>query len=184
MTPERNPPPADAPRVLCVDDEPLNLQVLGPLLQHNGFRVSLALDGAKALELARQSPPDLVLLDISMPGLDGLAVCRALRADLRTAGVPVIFLTARTASADIVAGFEAGAVDYVTKPFHAPELIARVSVHTQLRRLRGLLTVCCHCHRIRNEKADWERLESYVGRHSDASFSHGLCPTCASAYDI
>jgi DNA-binding response OmpR family regulator len=177
MTPE-TPTTADGPLVLCVDDEPRNLQVLGPLLQHHGFRVAFALDGPKGLSLAVENKPDLILLDVSMPGMDGLAVCRTLQADVRTTGVPVIFLTARTAGADIVAGFKAGAVDYVGKPFQAEELIARVTVHTQLRRLRGLLTICCHCHQIRNEEHAWERMESYVSRHTDASFSHGLCPTC------
>lgn len=178
MSTETSTTTAEGPLVLCVDDEPGNLQVLGPLLKHHGFRVAFALDGPKAISLALENPPDLILLDVSMPGMDGLAVCRALHADLRTTGVPVIFLTARTTSTDIVAGFRAGAVDYVGKPFQAEELIARVTVHTQLRRLRGLLTVCCHCHQIRNEAQAWERIESYVSRHTDASFSHGLCPTC------
>jgi DNA-binding response OmpR family regulator len=179
MSPQSHP---GGPLILAVDDEPRNLQVIGPLLSRNGFRVSFALDGARAIALAIESSPDVVLLDVSMPGMDGLEVCRALRADLRTAGIPVIFLTARTSRDDVLAGFRAGAVDYVPKPFHDEELIARVSVHAQLRRLRGLLVVCSHCQHIRTEGDQWERLDHYVARRSDATFSHGLCPTCEAKY--
>ncbi len=179
MSPPIVPP---TPLVLAVDDEPRNLQVIGPLLSRNGFRVSLALDGRRALELALETQPDVILLDVSMPDMDGFEVCRALRADIRTAGLPVIFLTARTSREDVLAGFRAGAVDYVPKPFHDEELIARVSVHAQLRRLRGLLVVCAHCQHIRTDGEHWERLDHYIARRTDAVFSHGLCPECEAKF--
>ena len=166
------------PLVLAVDDEPANLQVVGALLSRSGFRVAVALDGEQALATAIEAVPDVVLLDVTMPGMSGLEVCRQLKRDLRTAGIPVIFLTARTETEDVVAGFEAGGVDYVAKPFRAAELVARTRTHAQLHRLRGLLTVCSHCSRIRNEHQAWERLDAYVTRHSDAAFSHGLCDEC------
>lgn len=170
------------PLVLVVDDEAKNLQVVGALLRERGFRVAIAMEGHQALAIAVESQPDAILLDVMMPGMDGLEVCRALRRDIRTAGIPVLFLTARTSEEDVVAGFAAGGVDYVPKPFRPEELIARVTAHAQLRRMRGLLYVCAHCQRIRNEERSWERLESYVAHHTDATFSHGVCPDCLARY--
>lgn len=168
----------DAALVLVVDDEPKNLQVVGAVLRGAGLRVAFATDGARAIEMVRDAPPDLVLLDVGLPGLDGFETCRRLKADRFAASIPVLFLTARARPEDVLAGFDAGGADYVTKPFHPAELLARVRVHAQLRRLRGLLTVCCHCQRIRNERASWEPLDRYVSRHAGAPVSHGLCDAC------
>lgn len=165
--------------VLVVDDEPRNLQVVGAALMQHGFRVSVAVDGQQALEAARNSLPDVILLDVMLPGIDGFAICRELKADARTMSVPVIFLTARTDGEDVLAGFAAGGVDYVAKPFRAAELIARVRAHAELKRLRGLLVICSFCRRIRNEDRDWEAIDHYVMRHTDTLFSHGLCERCA-----
>ena len=124
--------------VLIVDDEPRNLQLLGNLLRGQGYRTAFATGGQQALECARRTPPQLILLDINLPGLDGLCVCRALKEDVRAEvrGIPIIFLTARTQPEDIVEGFRAGGVDYVTKPFNSEELLARVRTHLELRRVR------------------------------------------------
>jgi two-component system sensor histidine kinase/response regulator len=124
--------------VLIVDDEPRNLQLLGNLLRGQGYRTAFATGGQQALECARRTPPQLILLDINLPGLDGLCVCRALKEDTRpeVRSIPIIFLTARIQPEDIVEGFRAGGVDYVTKPFHSDELLARVKTHLELRRVR------------------------------------------------
>lgn len=124
--------------VLIVDDEARNLQLLGNLLRGQGYRTAFATGGQQALECARRTPPQLILLDINLPGVDGLCVCRALKEDHRpeVRNVPIIFLTARTQPEDIIEGFRAGGVDYVTKPFNSEELLARVKTHLELRRVR------------------------------------------------
>jgi CheY-like chemotaxis protein len=170
------------PLVMVVDDEPQNLQVLGALLRQAGYRVAVAHDGATALARCLATPPDVVLLDVGMPGIDGFAVCRALKQDVRTRGTPVLFVTARTDEESLLAGFAAGGADYVTKPIRPLELLARVGVHASLRRLKGLLTVCAHCARIRSPEKGWERLDHYVARHTEASVSHGLCEDCLQAH--
>ncbi|MCC7262463.1 MAG: hybrid sensor histidine kinase/response regulator [Candidatus Latescibacteria bacterium] len=123
-------------RLLIVDDTPQNLQVLGGILREQGYKLSVAQSGAQALEVARRVLPELILLDVMMPEMDGFEVCRHLKADPATAEIPVIFLTAKTEAEDVVRGFELGAVDYVTKPFNPPELLKRVQTHLELALLR------------------------------------------------
>lgn len=122
------------PLVLVVDDLPANVQLLGQMLSHGGYEVMPANSGEQALARARARVPDLVLLDLLMPGTDGVEVCRLLRADPRLADVPVIFLTAATERDLLVRAFETGAVDYLTKPFVVEELFARVRTHVNLKR--------------------------------------------------
>ena len=121
------------PCVLVVDDEATNLQVLRQILQDD-YRLLFAKDGRKALELARTERPQLALLDVMMPDMTGLEVCRQLKADPGTAGIPVIFVTALSGTDDEMAGFELGAVDYITKPVSAPIVKARVRTHLSLVR--------------------------------------------------
>ncbi|MEK8026290.1 HD domain-containing phosphohydrolase [Pseudaquabacterium rugosum] len=123
---------AARPRLLVVDDTPANLALLAHLLDGQ-YRVQLAPGGAKALELARREPPDLIILDIMMPELDGYAVCRALKADARTAHVPVLFLTALSRPEDESAGFAAGGADFIHKPFNPATVLARVATQLQLK---------------------------------------------------
>ena len=125
------------PRLLLVDDEPTNLQVLRHILQAD-YRLLFATDGARALQVAREQLPQLILLDIMMPGMDGYAVCRALKADPATAGIPVIFITALDDSQDETAGFDVGGVDYLTKPVSPPVVRARVRTHLSLVRMDEL----------------------------------------------
>ena len=129
--------PDQRPRLLLVDDEPTNLQVLRHVLQAD-YRLLFATDGARALQVAREQLPQLILLDIMMPGMDGYAVCRALKADPATAGIPVIFITALDDSQDETAGFDVGAVDYLTKPVSPPVVRARVRTHLSLVRMDEL----------------------------------------------
>jgi PAS domain S-box-containing protein len=122
-------------KILVVDDTSTNLQVLTNLLEEHGYTVYPASDGELALEFVRSTLPDLILLDIRMPGMDGYEVCRRLKADERTRVIPVIFISILEDEHDKVKGFRAGAVDYITKPFQAEEVVARVRIHLQLREL-------------------------------------------------
>jgi putative two-component system response regulator len=125
------------PLILAVDDEASNLQLLRQILQDH-YRLRFAKDGPRALELVREECPDLILLDVMMPGMSGYEVCAALKADPRTARVPVIFVTALTDTDDELEGFEAGAVDYITKPVSPPIVRARVRTHLSLVRMEEL----------------------------------------------
>lgn len=122
--------------ILAVDDTPANLQVLAGMLKDRGYRVRPVPGGRLALQAARRDPPDLILLDINMPEMDGYEVCAHLKADDALRGVPVIFLSALTEPLDKVKAFAAGGVDYITKPFQMEELHARVETHLKLRRLQ------------------------------------------------
>lgn len=122
--------------VLIVDDIPENLQVLGNILSAYGLDIGVATDGIHALENVKFQKPDLILLDIMMPGMDGFEVCEKLKSDPETVDIPVIFLTAKSQTEDIVKGFEVGAVDYVTKPFNSSELLVRVFNHLELKKAK------------------------------------------------
>ena len=126
-------------RILVVDDAPANIQVLSSTLKAQGYQVSVATNGKQALETLRHVRPDLILLDVMMPELDGYDMCRQLKANPEWRELPVIFLTAKNEVADIVKGFEVGAVDYVPKPFNAAELLARVNTHLTMDQLRRSL---------------------------------------------
>lgn len=189
-------------RILIVDDVPENIQVVAGILAKESFQLSAAMSGQQALEVMRRSLPDLVLLDVSMPGMDGFEACRSMKADPATAEIPVIFLTGRASQEDILQGFAAGGVDYVSKPFNHPELLARVRTHLSLRKLvelerkgrqqleeslakikqlSGLLPICAHCKRIRDDQGYWNRIEQYLSSHAEVEFTHGICPDCARA---
>jgi CheY-like chemotaxis protein len=127
------------PRLLIVDDIPENIKVLGSCLQHAGYIIVFATNGEQAIEVAKKNQIDLILLDIMMPGMDGYEVCRQLKNDNQTMNIPVIFITAKSQNEDILRGFETGAVDYITKPFNAAELSARVKTHLELERSRQII---------------------------------------------
>ena len=203
--------PEHVPVLLIVDDNAQNLQLLGALLD-GALRCELcfATGGLEALALLGELSPDLVLLDVNMPELDGYEVCRRLRANPATRELPVIFITAQRGAEHVVRGFEAGGSDYVCKPFETAELLARVRAQlelkrsrdalarqkaelearkaeleaalSRLRKLEGIVPVCMHCHRIRDDGAAWHRFEQYLSEHSEAVFSHGVCPTCLEAH--
>ena len=131
-------PDTGAPIVLVVDDTPANLGLVVECLEGQNLRVAIARDGEEALRRAELAQPDLILLDVMMPGMDGFDTCRRLKATDRTRDIPVIFMTSLTRTEEKVAGFRAGAVDYITKPLQMEELAARVNTHLKLRALQKL----------------------------------------------
>jgi putative two-component system response regulator len=127
------------PTILVVDDTPENLTLITSLLK-DLYRVKVAINGNRALQVAfSDEPPDLILLDIMMPEMDGYEVCRHLKGDSQTAEIPVIFLTAKSEIEDELKGFELGAVDFITKPISPPIVMARVNTHLKLRRMINYL---------------------------------------------
>ncbi|MGQ0701106.1 MAG: response regulator [Panacagrimonas sp.] len=120
--------------VLIVDDAPDNLALLHGALKEDGYVVRVATSGDMALDSARRAPPDLILLDALMPGIDGFETCRRLKDDLATREIPVVFMTGLTQTDDVLRGFRSGGVDYVTKPVREPELLARIATHLRNRR--------------------------------------------------
>lgn len=130
---------ADKVKILAVDDTPASLKLLTDILKSEGYEVRSAINGELALYAAASNPPELILLDIRMPGMDGFEVCRRLKAAEATREVPVIFVSAVLETNEKIRGFELGAVDYVTKPYNREELLARVRTHLELQRLRSHL---------------------------------------------
>ncbi len=190
---------SDIPVILIVDDIPKNLQVLGNILKQENYKVSLATSGRQALKILETLHPDLILLDIMMNNMDGFTVCKTLKKQAATRQIPIIFISAKGQTEDIVKGLKLGAVDYITKPFNATELLARVNTHISLKRaheiqkklnrklkrsleeikqLRGLLPICANCKKIRDDAGFWHNVEEYISDHSEAKFTHGLCPGC------
>ena len=127
------------PLILIVDDTPKNLQLLSNILHEKGYNICISTSGGRALESVNTELPDLILLDIQMPVMDGFETFRALKMNPKTKDIPVIFLTAVVEPEKILEGFELGAVDYITKPFNIPELIARVATHIEIKKSREKL---------------------------------------------
>jgi sigma-B regulation protein RsbU (phosphoserine phosphatase) len=173
-------------RILIADDDRMSTMMLGRTLEQWGFDVVVAHDGVAAWErIAGDKPPELAIVDWMMPGIDGIELCRRIRATPPRSPVYVILLTARTSRQDLVLGLEAGADDYLTKPFDPDELRARIHVGQRtlglianIKRLTGLLPICSYCKRIRSDHDYWEQVEGYLTEHTEARFSHGICPSC------
>jgi CheY-like chemotaxis protein len=186
--------------ILIAEDDQISRRALEVTVGKWGHRVVVTTDGQAAYEVLTQpDAPRLAILDWMMPHMDGLTLCRRLRENPQRQSTYIILLTARGEKKDIVAGLESGADDYITKPFDRDELQARVNVGVRMvalqqdlalrvqeleqavkrvRQLQGLLPICCYCKCIRNDGNYWQRVEEYIGEHSDARFSHGICPTC------
>jgi two-component system sensor histidine kinase/response regulator len=136
---DKNTPEHQKPLIFIVEDVPKNLQVLFHILKKEEYRIAAASNGRQALDMIPEARPDLVLLDVMMPEMDGFEVCRQLKKNPAAADIPIIFLTAKADTTDIVKGFEIGGVDYVTKPFNPAELLARVKTHLELKFSRETL---------------------------------------------
>jgi two-component system sensor histidine kinase/response regulator len=126
-------------KILIVDDIPQNIQVLGSILSKSGYNLAVAQNGLQAIESANHFRPDLILMDVTMPEMDGLQATKILKANDELKNIPVIFLTARDSGEDLIEGFKAGGVDYVTKPFNPVELLQRVETHIELKKSRDMI---------------------------------------------
>ena len=191
-------------RILLAEDEPLTRHLVTRLLQDWGYQVEVATDGLEAIErLQSPAAARLAILDWMMPGRDGVEVCRQIRSAASADYTYMILLTAKRQKQDVVAGLDAGADDYITKPFDEAELHSRVRAGERIlalkgalaekvgqleealdhvQRLQGLLPICMHCKKIRDDTHTWHRMETYIEEHSDALFSHALCDECLSRY--
>lgn len=187
-------------RILIAEDDPVSRRMLEATLVKWEYDVTTTCDGAEAWQvLQSKDAPKLVILDWMMPRMDGLEFCRKVREVSRSQPIYVILLTARGQREDIVAGLQAGADDYVTKPFDRGELYARLQAGVrivelqsnladyvrelenalaQIKQLHGLLPICSYCKKIRDDRNYWRQVEDYVAEHSEAQFSHGICPDC------
>lgn len=187
-------------RILIAEDDNVSQRILESFLVRWGFQVEIASDGEQAWWiLSKQNPPSLAILDWMMPGLDGIEVCRRLRTTSLSPRIYIILLTARGTCEDIVRGLDAGADDYICKPFNRGELRARIDagvrvVELQLalqdrvrelelalakvKQLQGLFPICSYCKKIRDAENFWQQVENYISEHSEAQFSHGICPEC------
>ena len=187
-------------QILIADDDALSRRLATHALTGCGADLSVAEDGNSAwLRIQKRRQSMVLILDRQMPGMNGLDVCR--RARLLPAFPPlyIVMVTSASDTADITAGLDAGADDYVVKPFNAAELKARAQVGMRVaalqesmarrlseleqalanvKQLRGLLPMCAYCKKIRVDDKYWQQLEGYLSDHSDAEFSHGICPQC------
>ncbi len=170
------------PFILIVEDNPKNIQFLGNLLMPHGYELGVAQNGIEALTFLEERLPDLILLDVMMPEMDGYQFCQKLKSNLAFSHIPVIFLTAKSQSDDIIKGFEVGGVDYVTKPFIAAELMARIKTQLEIKQLRNLIPICSYCKKVRDDEGLWRELEHYINSHTNTRFSHSICKECAEKY--
>lgn len=173
------------PQVVVVDDDPKNLQMVGSILLKNNYEPVLAASGAQALDVLDDRQPDVILLDVVMPDMSGFEVCRRIKEQPNLKAVPVIFLTAKSDIRDLLEGFKIGGVDYVKKPFHPAELMARIRAHVELKHareeiktLQSLIPICSKCKKVRDDQGYWESVEVYFANHAESLFTHGLCPDC------
>lgn len=190
--------------ILIAEDDATSRRMLESVLTKWGHHVTAVADGLEALgRLTAHDAPQLALLDWMMPGIDGVEVCRRVR-EICGASTPyIILVTARANKSDIVAGLDSGANDYVIKPFDRDELRARVNAgarivtlerelveqiaglqaaRAHIETLQGILPICMYCHKIKDDRESWQRIEDYLSIHSDVAFSHGMCPECTAKF--
>lgn len=179
--------------ILIVDDQPGNLQLLMTLLKQKKYKVYVADGGNRALTVLENTEPDLILLDVMMPVMNGYETCEAIKANPQTAQIPIIFMTALDRNEDKKAAFTAGAADFVTKPLQQAELFARVNVHIALRQsekalaaarqeieeLQSLLPECLFCQVKRKDETYQQNVDRYLKRKDAEEQSTAICPDCA-----
>jgi len=186
-------------KILIAEDDPVSRCFLEVALSKWDYEVISTCDGNEAWEVFQRESPPIAILDWMMPGLDGAELCRRIRS-LETPFAPyLILLTAKSEKEDVVAGLEAGADDYITKPFSRQELRARIEVGlrigelqkslaarigelenalSRVKQLQGLLPICSYCKKIRSDHDYWEQVDTYITKHSEVLFSHSICPAC------
>jgi len=186
-------------RILIAEDDHISRKILQTILTKQGHDVTAAEDGLKALEALQRETPEILITDWMMPDLDGLQLSRQVRELDLPSYVYIIVLTALTDRQRIIEGLDAGADDYITKPYDKTELMARVKAGervirlektlreknaelsdalAQVKQLKGIVPICMHCKKIRNDENYWQQVEEYIHEHSEADFSHSICPEC------
>jgi len=187
-------------RILIAEDDAVSRRLLESTLTKWGYDPIVTTDGVQALEvLSQPDAPSLAVLDWVMPAVDGAEVCRRARSQGADRPLYIILLTTKGRKEDIVLGLTAGADDYIIKPFDRAELKARISTGERILRLQaelaarikelelalanvkllqGLLPICCYCKKIRNDQNYWQQVDTYIADHSEAQFTHGICPEC------
>ena len=187
-------------RILIAEDDAVSRRLLESTLTKWGYDPIVTTDGVQALEvLSQPDAPSLAVLDWVMPAVDGAEVCRRARGQGADRPLYIILLTTKGRKEDIVLGLTAGADDYIIKPFDRAELKARISTGERILRLQaelaarikelelalanvkllqGLLPICCYCKKIRNDQNYWQQVDTYIADHSEAQFTHGICPDC------
>jgi sigma-B regulation protein RsbU (phosphoserine phosphatase) len=187
-------------RILIAEDDPTSRRILEINLIKWGHELVVTTNGAEAwAEFQKPDAPHLAILDIMMPELSGLDVCRNIRQMEHITSPYLIILTAKQEKEDVVAGIEAGANDYLTKPFHRDELRVRVGVGVQMielqrslrervqeledalaqvKQLQGILPICSYCKKIRDDENYWHQVDKYISKNTATSFSHSVCPDC------
>ncbi len=193
-------------KVLIVEDDFTSQMILENILTKFGFEVIKSCNGQEAWEvLQKANPPHLILLDKVMPIMDGLTLCKKIRENKQYDAFYIILLTGQNESEDIIEGLKAGANDYLTKPYDTGELLARIGVGKRtielqmslekkiaelneainhVKTLQGLIPICSYCKKIRDDSQYWQQIESYVAEHTNAQFSHSVCPECYDMYVI
>jgi sigma-B regulation protein RsbU (phosphoserine phosphatase) len=190
-------------KILIAEDEKTSRTILEKTLTKAGYQVIAVEDGIKALDSIQKEVPDMLITDWMMPDLDGLELCCRVRDLNLSSYVYIILWTALTQKENIIRGLDAGADDYITKPFDRTELLARVRAGeriiqlekslrqknkelsealAQVKQLKGLLPICMFCKKIRNDENYWQKVEDYIAQHSEVDFSHGICPECYEKY--
>ncbi len=187
--------------ILVAEDNLISAKMLQEILKSEGHDVTLAKDGVAAWNLldGGKDPPAIAILDWMMPGMDGVQLCRKIRDDPRLRHIYIMMLSALDRKEEIATGLNAGANDYVTKPFNLVELKARISVGVRVASLEGelaarvtelekallevkqlkqFLPICAYCKKVRNDDNYWQQIEHYISDHLDTQFSHGICPEC------
>ncbi len=192
-------------RVLIVDDDLINIMLMKAALWDE-YDIDTATGGHEAIRRAKEHPPELILLDVMMPDLSGFDVCSIIKSSEKLAHIPIIFLTGMDTLDGEIRGLEAGGIDYLTKPVNIELVKLRVRNHLELnrrseiirqqrdllevrkqeleatlarmKRLEGIIHICMRCKKIRDDGDSWRQLEQYISEHTDALFSHGICPSC------
>lgn len=191
-------------KVLIAEDDLVSRHLLKTKLNQWGYETVETQNGNEAWQALQQDgAPQLAILDWMMPGMDGIDICRKARASSKLHSMYIILLTTRGDQQDIIEGLQAGADDYVTKPFESQELQARVRVGARImklqselanrvkelegalekvKQLEGIMPICSYCKKIRDDQDYWQQIETYISDHSEAVFSHGICPDCYVKY--
>lgn len=172
-------------KILMADDDSVSRTVLRATLRALGHQVLEAADGSEAWSILEEQEVPLVISDWLMPKVDGLELCRRIRRRRHSKYVYVIILTAAGGKDAYLEGMKAGADDFITKPFDGDQLAARIRVaervlnlQSQIKQLAGLLPICSYCKKVRDDQDYWQQLEVFLCDHTDAQFSHGICPGC------